>query len=145
MTTLTLERHFPAPVDKVFTFVTRTEHLVTWFGAAPKVVVDHGLDFTRLGPWFATFRTRDGNEITVSGQVTHIDAPHSVGFTWSWHDDDGNRRPDESHVTFTLAATESGGTDFTLTHVNLATEEAAANHRVGWTISLDKLQSMATA
>lgn len=143
MSTLVLERRFSAPPDRVFAFVTQRDHLATWLGAAPKVIVTAQLNFEQPGPWAATFLTRDEREITVSGQVTHVDPPASVGFTWAWHDDNGQRGADESHVTFALAGADGGGTLFTLTHVRLASTRAVDNHRVGWTVSLDKLQSLA--
>ena len=57
----------------------------------------HDLEFTRLGPWFSVMQNPEGGQYKVSGHVTHIDPPNSVGFTWAWHDK-ADARGTESHV-----------------------------------------------
>ncbi|MCV6586143.1 MAG: SRPBCC domain-containing protein [Marinibacterium sp.] len=141
MTTLTLTRHFNAPPDKVFAAITRSDHLLTWWGPESMSLPEHDLRFDRLGPWYSVMMNSDGDRYKVSGQVTHVDPPHSVGFTWAWHDEQ-DRRGVESHVTMRLVPAQSGGTDFTLTHADLPDDDTAANHETGWTSSLRKLQAL---
>ncbi len=142
MTSLTIERQFSASPARVFAFVTQSNHLLTWWGPQGITVQDHALDLSALGPWFAVMQNTDGQQFHVSGQVTHIDPPHSVGFTWAWHDDKG-QRGSESHVTFKIAPDANGGTEFNLTHVNLADADVATRLQAGWTSALGKLETLA--
>ena len=141
MTTLTLSRHFKAPLQKVFDAVTRTEGLIGWWGPEGMTLPEHDLAFDRLGPWFSVMQNDAGEQFKVSGQVTHIDPPNSVGFTWAWHDEH-DQRGVESHVTIRLVPAQTGGTDFTLTHVDLPDDDVAKNHEQGWTSSLRKLEAL---
>jgi uncharacterized protein YndB with AHSA1/START domain len=140
MAELTLERHFDADPKTVFEFVTQTGHLLEWWGPEGMNVPEHALDFSKLGPWFSIMRNSDGHNYKVSGQVTSVNPPHSVGFTWAWHDEEDNRGM-ESHVVFTVEAGKDGGAMFTLNHADLPDDEIAKNHEMGWTSSLIKLEN----
>ena len=141
MTTVTLERHFPAPPEKVFAFVSKTELLLKWWGPEGMHTPEHDLAFDRTGAWWSVMVNGEGQRYKVSGQVTHVDAPNSVGFTWAWHDET-DARGVESHVTIRLVPAQNGGTDMTLSHVDLPNAETAQNHTMGWTSSLKKLEAM---
>ncbi len=142
MAELKINRRLNADIARVFAFVTKGEHLVKWWGPEGVTLPDHALDFTRTGPWHSVMQNSDGQQFRVSGQVTSVNAPKSVGFTWAWHDEKGARGED-THVTITLEANSDGSTEFQLHHRELATKEAAANHRQGWTSSLVKLERLA--
>ncbi|WP_306046769.1 SRPBCC domain-containing protein [Nioella sp. MMSF_3534] len=144
MADLTLTRHFAANPERVFEAISRPEVLVQWWGPEGLRVEPDTLDFTRLGPWGSVMINADGARYKVTGQVTHVDPPRSVGFTWAWHDDTDTRGP-ESHVTFTVEPDGSGGTVFRLSHVDLADEDAVANHNTGWSSSLTKLDALFAA
>ena len=144
MPTVTLERTFAAPQDRVFEYVSKTEHLLKWWGPETVRVTEHQLSMERPGPYVSVFENDDGGRFKVSGQVTHVDRPNSIGFTWAWHDEN-DKRGVESHVTIKLVPAQNGGTDFTLTHVDLPDEESAQNHTGGWTSSLRKLEALANA
>jgi len=137
MADVRLEREFAVTPEKLFRFVSGSSELVAWFGPEGTTVPDNKLDFTRLGPWYAVMMGSDGPVAKVSGQVTHVNAPHSVGFTWAWHDD-SDARGVESHVTFTVEPCPTGAR-LVIDHRELSTEDAAANHARGWTSSLVKL------
>jgi len=143
MAELTLERVFKAAPEKVFDFITQPGNLTKWWGPEGMSLPDAKLDFTRTGPWHSVMQNAEGQQFTVSGQVTHVDRPKSVGFTWAWHDDKG-ARGSESHVTMTLRP-QGSGTAFTLHHRDLSDETNAANHNQGWTSSLRKLERLANA
>ncbi|MEP2782274.1 MAG: SRPBCC domain-containing protein [Pseudoruegeria sp.] len=142
MTTVTMERVFKAAPDTVFKFVTQTDHLLRWWGPEGMHVPEHNLSFEAKGPWMSTMQNEEGQKFKVSGHVTHVEAPHSVGFTWAWHDEN-NARGVESHVTIKLVPDQSGGTKFTLTHAELPGDEVAQNHVEGWTSSLRRLNAIA--
>lgn len=139
MPTVTLERSFDAPIERVFAFVTKTEHLLKWWGHDGMTLPEHDLGFDRPGPWMSVLQSAEGNRFKMSGQVTHVEAPTSVGFTWAWHDAE-DRRGAESHVTIRLAPAADGGTDMVLTHVDLPDEDMAGRQRRGWTSTLGRLE-----
>ncbi len=142
MAELRIERVLNADISRVFEFVTRGEHLVKWWGPEGMSLPDHTLDFTKPGPWHSVMQSGDGQKFTVSGQVTHVDAPNAVGFTWAWHDENG-KRGDESHVMIALSANADGTTEFLLHHRELADDAASAAHSDGWTSSIRKLERLA--
>lgn len=140
MPDLDLTRHYAAPPEEVFRAVTDPDMLAQWWGPEGVRVESGDLDFTRTGAWGSVMINGEGGRYKVTGQVTHVDPPRSVGFTWAWHDDE-DRRGAESHVTFTVEADGAGGTTFRLQHMDLPDAEAAENHNRGWTSSLNKLDA----
>ena len=82
-----------------------------------------------------------GGRYKVSGHVTHVDPPKSVGFTWAWHDEK-DKRGVESHVTIKLVPAQGGGTEFELSHVDLPDDESASSHKQGWESTLRKLDTL---
>jgi len=143
MPELTIERRFDAAPERVFEYVSKTEHLLKWWGPEGLFVPDHQLAFDRKGPWMSVMQNDEGQRYKVSGHVTLVDPPHSVGFTWAWHDENDVRGV-ESHVTIKLVPAQGGGTAMTLNHVDLPDDESAGNHEIGWTSSLRKLERLAT-
>ena len=142
MTDLRLERKFARDPETVFAFVTRTEHLLEWWGPEGMNVPEQEMDFTRPGPWWSVMVNAEGGRHKVSGEVLSIDPPRAVEFTWGWHDEN-DTRGHESTVRFEVAPDGDGGSIFTLVHSGLADEESATNHNMGWTSSLKKLERMA--
>lgn len=141
MSTVKIERSFDADPATVFDYVSRTDFLLQWWGHEGMRITDHQLAFDRTGPWRSTLQGEGGVRYKMSGQVTHVDRPHSIGFTWAWHDENDVRGA-ESHVTFRLVPSQTGGTDFSLTHVDLPGDDVAANHTRGWTSTLGRLERL---
>ncbi|PVH29108.1 SRPBCC family protein [Pararhodobacter oceanensis] len=140
---LRFERLYKVPVARVFEIVTQPEHLADWWGPEGIARCEGHLDFTAKGPWDSTMINQDGARFKVSGQVTKLDPPNIVAFTWGWHDEN-DARGDESHVTIELTE-EDGGTRFVMTHRGLSSKEAAEQHNRGWTSSLRKLDAAVNA
>lgn len=139
MADLKLERDFPVTPEVLFEWISDGARLLQWWGPEGIHVPEHDLDFSRTGPWYSVMKNDDGQTFKVSGHVTHVDPPNSVGFTWAWHDDQ-DQRGAESHVTFSVMSNGSGSR-LVLDHRELADAEAAANHEQGWTSSLRKLEA----
>ncbi len=137
MSDLRLERDFGVSAERLFTAVSSQSDLMQWWGPEGMHVPEGDMDFTQAGPWFSVMQNGDGQKFKVSGQVTHVDAPKSVGFTWAWHDDQ-DQRGAESHVTFTIVATDVGSR-LILDHRDLDDSEQSARHEQGWISSLRKL------
>ncbi len=137
MTDLRIERDFPVSPQRLYDWISTPEKLLQWWGPEGMHVPIHDLDFTRTGPWYSVMQNGEGQQYKVSGHVTHVDPPRSVGFTWAWHDDE-DQRGDESHVTFTVEATPMGAR-LILDHRDLGDDERSARHEEGWTSTLRKL------
>ena len=141
MTDLRLERRFKTTPERLFAFVSKAVHLLDWWGPEGLHIPEGDLDFTRTGPWYSVMQNGEGQRYKVSGQVTHVDPPHSVGFTWGWHDDK-DARGAESHVTLTVKP-DGDGALLVLDHRGLGDDEISKNHEMGWSSSLNKLEKLA--
>jgi uncharacterized protein YndB with AHSA1/START domain len=140
MNDLRIEMTFAAPQDMVFEFLTQRAHMLDWWGPEGTSLPEENLDFSREGPWHSVMMNADGRRFKVSGRVTRVSPPHSVELTWGWHDAEDRRGP-ESRVKIELSPAP-GGTAFVLTHSGLADDESRANHRLGWTSALGKLERL---
>ncbi|MEP1329227.1 SRPBCC domain-containing protein [Pseudophaeobacter sp.] len=139
LTAVQLDRVFPVSPERLFAWITQADKLLQWWGPEGIDVYDHALDLTRTGAYFAKMRGAEGQQYHVSGHVTHVTPPRSVGFTWGWHDESGARGP-ESHVTFTIEP-DGTGARLRINHQDLPTPELAESHAKGWTSTLNKLAS----
>lgn len=140
MTDVRLEREFGVTPERLFRFISGAKELVQWFGPEGLGVPDNDLDFTRTGPWYAVMSNDSGPVAKVSGHVTHVDPPRSVGLTWAWHDDT-DARGHESHVTFTVEPCAAGAR-LIIDHRELADQASAEGHTKGWTSSLVCLEQL---
>lgn len=139
MTDLSVEREFNIPPERLFEWISSKGKVLQWFGPEGMNVPDAALDFSQTGPWYAVM-TNDEIRVKVSGHVTHIDPPRSVGFTWGWHDDQ-DKRGGESHVTLTVSATKAGA-KLVIVHRDLDDSEQSARHEKGWVSTLNKMASV---
>ncbi|MGR3292163.1 MAG: SRPBCC family protein [Paracoccaceae bacterium] len=139
MPELTLTHRFDAAPEKVFEYISQTRHLLRWWGPEGMHVSEHALSLEKVGPWMSVMVNAEGDRFKVSGQVTLVDPPKLIGFTWAWHDENDNRGV-ESHVTIKLVPAQNGGTEFELNHVDLPDADAVASHRQGWESTLRKLE-----
>ena len=136
---LVIERVLAAPVERVFDFITQRDNLLKWWGPEGMTVPEETLDFTSTGPWHSVMMSAEGNRFKVSGEVTEVKAPNLVAFTWGWHDEN-DARGHESHVRLEVSSNGDGQTKLVLRHSDLADDESAKNHEMGWTSSLAKLE-----
>lgn len=141
MSDVVIERHFKQSQDIVFKFLSQSDHILKWFGPEGGSLPEHSLDFDKLGPWHAKMIGADGQKYHVSGKVMSINEPNSIEFSWGWNDEDGNRSQ-ESYVRFEVSASDRGGTNFKLSHRDLANDEIAQNHTIGWTASVGRLENL---
>lgn len=134
MTDIRLEREYNVSPERLYSFVTQRENVLKWFGYEGMTFPADAMDFSALGPWFIEMISADGTEMKLSGQVTHVNPPKSVGFTWGWHDPEGNRGP-ESHVMYTIVETSSGAR-LIVDHRELGDDDVSSRHEQGWTRAL---------
>lgn len=128
-----------APVEKVWSAVTRPEHISKWFGTAA---------FEGTGVGARGTLTFDGYG-AVPVRIEALDEPRLVSYRWG-NDDASGTLPEElddhsTVFTFTLEKV-SGGTQLTVVETGFeATSDPVANmesHREGWDAELDKLVAL---
>ncbi len=132
MADVQIVRVFKTTPERLFAAITEKAEVIQWWGHDGMTLPEHQLDFSQTGPWHSEMLSEEGNVFRMEGQVTHVDAPHSVGFTWSWRQPEAMRAP-ESHVTFTVRPV-SDGAELTIDHRGVPDDERGANHERGWTI-----------
>lgn len=132
-----LERDFAVTPARLFEVISTRADLVKWWGHDGWRFVSEHMDFTRTGPWHADMRGAEGAIYKLSGQVTRVSPPDTIGFTWAWHDD-ADARGHESHVTFTVQETTTGA-KLIVDHRELPSDDIAARHAQGWGGPLGRL------
>jgi uncharacterized protein YndB with AHSA1/START domain len=138
---VTLERTLPASAQRVFEMVSQPQNMVRWWGHDDMALPEHNLDFSRPGPWYSVMQSPDGTRRMVSGEVTEVDPPRFIAFTWAWHEGGpGGPRGAETRVTIEINAVDDKQTRMILCHYGLGTDSARAGHTRGWLSILEKLE-----
>lgn len=137
MSDILLEREFAVSPARLFRAISEHADLIRWWGHDGWTMVSEELDFTRTGPWHADMRSDEGNPYKLSGHVTRVNAPESIGFTWAWHDPE-DKRGAESHVTLTVVETAKGS-KLIVDHRELPSDDIAQGHMRGWSATLVRL------
>ncbi len=136
--TLTMERNFDAPAERVFHAFTSEEVMRRWWQA------DDGWSTP-----VAEVDLRVGGEIRVvmhdpekdenhggGGRYTEIDPPTRLAFTWTWEDDF-----DQVEQMIEIDFEESDGqTTMRFVHRDLWDDEMVASHEEGWNNVFENLR-----
>jgi len=120
-----LERVLADKPSEVWKALTEPDELVRWFPC--KIVVDG--DVWRVGAKLEFPFPLDVMDVTLTGEVLVVDAPHALVYTWG----------DET-LWFELHDHE-GGTRLVL--VDVLERPRAARNAAGWDDCLDRLQQVA--
>lgn len=129
-----LKRTFAAAPEKVFAAWTDPEKLGQWFRPSDQMKVEAEADVTVGGKYRFRLIAPDGTEHVSYGEYREIDPPDKLVFTWAWESGLVN----DSLVTVSLRAVE-GGTELTLRHEKLDTQDLRERHAKGWTGCLEQL------
>lgn len=127
-----IEVRVDASPETIFDFFTDPDKLVQWMGR------DSDLDPRPGGVFRCDINGRD----VASGNYVEIDRPRRVVFTWGWEHEDSHTGPGASTVEVSLEPSGES-TLVHLTHRDLATEEARANHAHGWNHYFERLATAA--
>ncbi|HWG85429.1 MAG TPA: SRPBCC family protein [Deinococcales bacterium] len=118
--TVRIERYLPGPIERLWAYLTRAEHLRTWLadGDVPAVVGAR----VALSQEADNVPIRTGGVIT--GTVTRVEAPRLLEYTWDHETDGQGGAGTPSLVRFEL---EPLGDEVLLriTHGRLRTEDQA--------------------
>ena len=135
--TLTMERTFAAPAQRVFDAFTSEEVMRRWWHAGhdwetPEARVD-----LRVGGELRVVMRNPHEDVRYGGggQYTQVQPPERLAFTWTW-DDDRDQNPQLIEIDFEES---DGVTTVRFTHGGLWDEEAVASHQDGWSTAFDNL------
>jgi uncharacterized protein YndB with AHSA1/START domain len=136
--TLTIERTYEAPAQRVFDAFTSEEVMRRWWHAGPDWKTPEATVDLRIG---GEVRVVMGNPHSDTwygggGVYTEIDPPRRLAFTWTWDDDD-------EHVEQLIVIDfdeSNGSTRVTFRHENLWSQDAVRSHDEGWNLAFDNLE-----
>jgi uncharacterized protein YndB with AHSA1/START domain len=131
---LKVTRIFEASPQKMFDAWFTREQWQAWIGPEGCQCDVPLLEAHQGGRYRLQMHLNDGREIPVEGIFREVDRPHTLAFTWGWALS-GN--PD-TLVRLNFRAVP-GGTELTLTHEGLPTEDDRIGHGKGWNSALNKL------
>jgi uncharacterized protein YndB with AHSA1/START domain len=137
---LVLRRTYPVSRERVYAAWTTPEIAAKFLGPREVTVLDVAMDPRVGGTYSITYRTPDGEEMTVTGIYREVRAPERLAMTWSWVEDD----PADRHESWlSIDFTDLGGsTELVLTHERLASPESRDRHQSGWTSIVDELGAL---
>ncbi|HEX3704528.1 MAG TPA: SRPBCC domain-containing protein [Vicinamibacterales bacterium] len=139
MTQVALVRRIAARPAIVFDALVTAEGISSWWGPDDFPVVSAVADPRVGGSFRVRFRTRDGLEHECAGEFLEIERPARVIMSWRWIlgglvEEHGN----VSRLEIRLRSIETG-TELTLIHAGLRSEDSARSHEGGWDGALEKL------
>ena len=123
--TLTLVRHLPGPIGRVWAFLTDSKLLPAWLSDG--VVADAVGGEVRL-------------DMGATGRITAIDPPHVLEYTWN--ELELSRGPIVDSLVRWELAEEGDRVRLTLTHSRLS-ESEVLSHSIGWHALLHRLSQCA--
>jgi uncharacterized protein YndB with AHSA1/START domain/uncharacterized glyoxalase superfamily protein PhnB len=134
---LSLDRTFSAPRERVFRAWTNPDSLQKWFNPNPSYSTPRAeVDLRVGGRYKITMRSAEGNESTVSGSYREIKTPEKLVFTWSWEGEDS----EETLVTITFSEIR-GKTVVNLSHAGFPDQETCEKHQWGWEGCLENFKN----
>lgn len=139
MTDLALEisRHLPFPPERVFDAWLDPKMMQKFLVPASGMSVPEASNNPVVGGRFrVVMQAPDMNEgWPHEGEYLEIDRATRLRFTWV-----SSYTQEDSEVTLTLKPANDG-TDLTLKHIRFPSEESRDNHKGGWTLILEKLET----
>lgn len=155
MNTLTIERKFNAPIEKVWEAFTNPEQLKMWWSPDGASVTITECD-VRVGGRFRFCHKMDdgGNEVWVRGIYEKIEPPTYLSYRDCFTDKEGNDVPSSyygmtdsksNEITDILVefffTTEGSSTTLKMVHENPFDEQMASDMTDGWNQMFNKLNN----
>jgi len=138
---LTLNRSYPVPPERVWRAWTDPQALKRWFGPGGADPVSLAqLDLRVGGRFRIVFGGPDGKAHDVQGVYKEVVPHRKLVFTWTWPNSTPER---ESVITIELRAA-GRGTELVFRQEQFSDSTVRDNHRHGWTESFVKLERFLT-
>jgi uncharacterized protein YndB with AHSA1/START domain len=151
--TITIERVFDAPVEKVWTAWTDPAEVSKWWGPKGFTSPENHIDLQVGGKYVFVMQGPAGTEwdkpMYSGGEYTEVVPMKKLVYTDNFVDKDGNKVspevygmpadfPQDLVVTLTFEEVD-GKTKLTLTHEGMPAGDMGDQTEAGWNESLDKL------
>jgi len=135
--TLQVTRIIAAERETVFDAWTEPEHIRRWSAPEGMDIPISEVDLTVGGRFHLQMQNAEGGTHNARGIYHEIDRPTRLVYSWEWdeHPDHG-----QSLITVEFKSVD-GGTEVTMVHSGLPSEESAAEHEKGWTSCLNRLEA----
>lgn len=130
-----LDANLNAPIDKVWSAITTSATLSEWMMFKTN-------DFKpEVGHTFQ-FRDAPGYDGVIDCEVTEVDEPNTLAYTWSTLGQDN--QPHNTLVTITLAEADAGGTTLHLVQSGFADDagQELGGAQYGWQYMLGELEKV---
>lgn len=136
--TLQVTRIIAAEPETVFDSWTEPEHIQQWSAPEGMDIPISDVDLTVGGRFHLQMRNAEGGTHNARGIYHEIARPTRLVYSWAWdeHPDHG-----QSLITVDFRSVD-GGTEVTMVHSGLPSEESAAEHEKGWTSCLNRLEGL---
>jgi len=132
---LTIQRHFDAPIERVWRAWTEPEAMFQWFGPEGAEVTHAETDVRVDGSFRVIFSIPPDPEVhNVSGVYREVEDKQKLVFTWQWI-----TMPERESLVSVMLRAEGDRTLMIFSHEQFADEEARDGHEEGWTGSFDRL------
>ena len=148
--TITIERTFDMPVDKVWKAFSDSEQMKKWFSPKDFTTPSSSIDFREGGKYLNSMKGADGKETWSTGTFKEIIHNRKIVYSDSFSDSNGNivsasyyNMPgnwDDALQVSVEFEEKDGRTKMKLTHEGLP-NEAADDCKEGWQQCFDKLES----
>jgi uncharacterized protein YndB with AHSA1/START domain len=147
--TITIERTFDLPVEKVWKAFSDSEYLKKWFSPKDFTTPSADVDFRVGGKYLSSMKGPDGKETWSTGTYKEIIHNRKIVYSDSFSDSNGNvvsasyyNMPgnwDDALKVSVEFEEENGKTRMKLTHEGLP-QEAADDCKDGWQQCFDKIE-----
>jgi uncharacterized protein YndB with AHSA1/START domain len=137
---LELKRTYAAAPEKVFAAWADPARMSQWLKPSAEASVEVEADVRIGGRYRLRIVLPDGAEHISYGEYQEVAPPERLVFTWSWE----SGMAAGTLVTVSLRPVE-GGTELTLRHERLETEELRQSHAMGWGGCLELLEGYLAA
>jgi uncharacterized protein YndB with AHSA1/START domain len=124
-----------ASPEEVFEAFTNPEIMAKWFFGAEDWSVEVSNTLEIGGKYILNMVATDGKEYKHTGEYKVIAPPEKLVFTW-------NSDFAKNTVVTVNFSQVAEGTEITLTHEFLPTDEARKSHTKGWTVCLKNLEKL---
>lgn len=125
---VTIERTYAAPPDKVYAAWTDVDMLTKWWGCATDMLWNVHTWDVRIGGEIHVSLDFDGEPYEVRGRFIDLDEPNRIQYEWEAG----------QVITVTIEA-EGGGSRMTVEHAGLPTDEMQQIVTGGWTASVEQI------
>ena len=136
---VSLVRRIAARPAIVFEACVTADGIASWWGPDDFPTISAEADPRIGGSFRVRFRTADGLEHECAGEFLEIVRPERVVMSWRWTMNGAvEERGRVSRLEIRLRAIDAG-TELTLIHSGLDSDDSVRDHEGGWSGALEKL------